>query len=322
MEYIDSIISNSIHKTISAEARVLSQIQKLNPEQIALAVKLVLESTGKVIVSGIGKSAIIAQKMSSTLNSTGTSSTFLHGADAIHGDLGIINANDVVIFISKSGNNAELELLWPALNTKRVKTVGIVSNDSGFLFKNANVVIYIPIDTEADDFNIVPTVSCIAHLAAGHAIAIALMKVRNFTPDDFASFHPGGSLGKQLSYTIAQILDTTKKPMVSPGTSIRDAIFEITRSRVGACAVMDQDVLVGIITDGDIRRAFSVYDVVSNIYAQTIMTKNPATIEEGEKAWRAMEMMRELKISQLIVLKNGYYQGIIHFHDLIKEGFS
>ena len=322
MEYLDSIISNSIFKTISAEARVLSQIQKLNPEQIALAVKLVLESTGKVIVSGIGKSAIIAQKISSTLNSTGTSSTFLHGADAIHGDLGIINTNDVVIFISKSGNNAELELLWPALNSKGVKTVGIVSNDSGFLFKNANVVIYIPIDTEADDFNIVPTVSCIAHLATGDAIAIALMKVRNFTPDDFASFHPGGSLGKQLSYTIAQILDTTKKPMVSPETSIRDAIFEITRSRVGACAVMEQDALVGIITDGDIRRAFSVYDVVSNIHAQTIMTKNPATIEEGEKALRAMEMMRELKISQLIVLKDGCYQGIIHFHDLIKEGFS
>lgn len=302
------------------EAKALEAMTKRITDDFAEVVNTILNLKGRVIVSGIGKSAIIAQKIVATLNSTGTPAIFMHAADAIHGDLGIIQEDDLIIVISKSGNTPEIKVLIPFLKQTKNKLVAIVGNLNSFLAQQADFILDTTVEREACPNNLAPTTSTTAQLAMGDALAVCLQTLRHFTDRDFAKYHPGGALGKQLYLKVKDILSINGKPEVPSNASIRDVIISITKFRLGATVVTDNNQIVGIITDGDIRRMLENHQDTSILSAKDIMSQNPKNIEQDELAINAFHKMKENSISQLIVLDQGEYVGIVHLQDLLKEG--
>lgn len=280
----------------------------------------ILKSKGRVVITGIGKSAAIAQKIVGTLNSTGTPSIFMHAADAVHGDLGIIQESDVVICISKSGNTPEIKVLVPLLKRGGNVLIALVGNTSSFLAEHADFVLDATVDREACPNDLAPTSSTTAQLVLGDALAVCLLKARSFGPEDFAKFHPGGALGKKLYLTLGDLVSSQQKPVVSLKTTVKDTIDIITRNRLGAAAVIDMDRICGIITDGDIRRMLKKYDNIAALKAEDIMGPNPITMDEHTLAIEAASLMTQKKISQIIVTQNGGFAGMVHIHDLNREG--
>ncbi|GAA4511998.1 KpsF/GutQ family sugar-phosphate isomerase [Sphingobacterium thermophilum] len=302
------------------EAKALEDMTKRITDDFAEVVNTILNLKGRVIVSGIGKSAIIAQKIVATLNSTGTPAIFMHAADAIHGDLGIIQEDDLIIVISKSGNTPEIKVLIPFLKQTKNKLVAIVGNLNSFLAQQADFILDTTVEREACPNNLAPTTSTTAQLAMGDALAVCLQTLRHFTDRDFAKYHPGGALGKQLYLKVKDVLSINGKPEVPSNASIRDVIISITKFRLGATVVTDNNQIVGIITDGDIRRMLENHQDTSILSAKDIMSQNPKNIEQDELAINAFHKMKENSISQLIVLDQGEYVGIVHLQDLLKEG--
>lgn len=308
-------------RTLLNEAKAVENLTNCIDAAFEACVLEILNSTGRVVVTGVGKSAIIANKLVATLNSTGTPALFLHAADAIHGDIGMVQPNDIVICISKSGNTPEIKVLTPLLKRRGYKLVALVSNTSSYLAGQADFVLNATIDTEACPNNLAPTTSTTAHMAMGDALAVCLLELRNFTGEDFAKFHPGGTLGKQLYLKVDDIYPSHELPKVNPETPIQKVILEISSKRLGAAAVINSDEkVIGIITDGDLRRMLEKYTDLSGLLAAHIMSKNPKTIEKGEYAVRALELMQSNNITQLIVTSEGRLAGFIHLHDLLKEG--
>ncbi|WP_371412041.1 SIS domain-containing protein [Sphingobacterium sp. HMA12] len=280
----------------------------------------ILHLQGRVIVTGIGKSAIIAQKIVATLNSTGTPSIFMHAADAIHGDLGIIQQHDLIIAISKSGNTPEIKVLVPFLKQTKNTLVALVGNTESYLAKNADYILNTTVEKEACPNNLAPTSSTTAQLAMGDALAVVLQECRDFTDQDFAKYHPGGALGKKLYLKVGDLSDQNGKPSVQLNANIRDIIITITHFRLGAVAVLKDTQIQGIITDGDIRRMLERHTDLATINAADIMGNSPKVIDKNELAANALHIMRENNITQLLVSDHGNYDGVIHIQDLLKEG--
>ena len=307
-------------QVIDTEASSILGLKELLTDNFTKVVELILNSKGNVIVSGIGKSANIAQKIVATLNSTGTTAVFMHAADAIHGDLGIIREDDVVIIISKSGETPEIKVLTPLIKIRKNKLVAIVGNTASFLAAEANYVLDTTVPHEACPNNLAPTASTTAQLVMGDALAMALLKCRGFSSQDFAKFHPGGALGKRLYLRVGDLCVKNAKPMVKEDSVMTDVIMEITEKLLGATAVMRDEKLIGIITDGDLRRMLMKHPNIEEVTAKDIMTQNPKTIEKNDMVVNALELMRKKSITQLPVMENGDYVGMIHIHDIIKEG--
>lgn len=306
--------------TILSESKSISDLAELIDDNFTKSVELILNSKGKTIVTGIGKSAIIAQKIVATLNSTGTPSQFLHASEAIHGDLGMIQHDDIVICISKSGNSPEIKVLSPIVKNFGNVLIGMTGNLDSFLAKQSDFILNTYVERESCPNNVAPTNSTTAQLVMGDALAVCLMKERNFTSNDFAKYHPGGALGKKLLFRVKDMFDTENRPQVSPDTTIKDVIVEISQKRLGVTAVIENNNLIGIITDGDIRRMLGEHDNISGITAKDIMTKNPKTVEIEDMVVEALNIMENFSITQLVVTQNQEYKGIIHLHDILKEG--
>ena len=307
-------------ETIAIESLAISQLADFIDDSFAEAVELIYNSKGRVIITGIGKSAIIANKIVATLNSTGTPSVFMHAADAIHGDLGLILTDDVVVCISKSGNTPEIKVLIPFLKNAGNTLIAITGNEKSMLAEQADFVFNSYVEKEACPNNLAPTTSTTAQLVIGDALAVCLLEVRGFSKDDFAKYHPGGALGKKLFLRVRDLLALNEIPDVSLDASIRDVIIEISEKRLGVTAVTKDRKIIGIITDGDLRRMLAKTDDFSQLCAKDIMSENPKTISIDAMAIEAMELMDTHEISQLVVEDQGRYAGIIHIHDLIKEG--
>jgi arabinose-5-phosphate isomerase len=307
-------------KTILLEAGALASLEKLVDEGFEKAIEAIKNTKGRLVISGIGKSAIIAQKIVATLNSTGTPSIFLHAADAIHGDLGMVQQDDVVMIISKSGESPEIKVLVPLIKNFGNILIGMVGNMQSYLATYSNIVLNTTVSQEACPNNLAPTSSTTAQMVMGDAIAVTLMELNGFGSDDFAKFHPGGMLGKKLYLRVADLYSQNEKPEVSAGADISKVIVEMTQKRLGATAVTDDKKLLGIITDGDLRRMLEKGIAFDTIKAKDIMGTNPKTIEADELAVDALDKMRKHNISQLVVLNNGLYAGVLHLHDLIREG--
>lgn len=315
-----SDIQKLARETIIHEAESVRNLANLIDDDFESIVKLIYGSTGRVVITGIGKSANIAKKIVATLNSTGTPAIFMHAADAIHGDLGIIQPEDVVICISKSGNTPEIEVLVPLLKYRKNPLIGMVSNTNSYLARNAQYLLKATVEKEACPHNLAPTSSTTAQLVLGDALAVSLLEYRGFSKEDFAKYHPGGSLGKKLYMTVEKLYKQNEAPRVHVDDNIRKVIIEISSKRLGATAVIDDEQLVGIITDGDLRRMLERYDNVEKLRARDIMTHNPKTIPQDELAVKAFNQMEDHNITQLIVKENGQYMGMIHLHDILKEG--
>lgn len=313
-------ISEIAKSTLKLESEAIAKLADFIDQHFENAVKHILASKSRVIITGIGKSAIIAQKIVATLNSTGTPSIFLHAADAIHGDIGIIQNNDVLICISKSGNTPEIKVLVPLLKEFGNKLIAITGNVDSYLAKNADFILNTFVEKEACPNNLAPTCSTTAQLAMGDALAVALLTQKGFKAEDFAKFHPGGSLGKKLYLRVENIYPQNEKPFVNPNASLKQVIIEISQKRLGACAVVENNILKGIITDGDIRRLMEKEVDFNAVTAKDIMSANPKTILPNELAINALHMLEKNKITQLIVAENNKYLGIIHLHDLLREG--
>ena len=310
-------------KVIADEAEAICRLGDYIDDDFVKVVDLIYKSKGKVIITGIGKSAIIAQKIVATLNSTGTPAVFMHAADAIHGDLGMVCHDDVVICVSKSGNTAEIKVLIPLIrNVGNNQIVGMVSNTDSFLAHNAEYVIKAKVDREACPNNLAPTNSTTAQLVMGDALAICLIQCRNFSSRDFAKFHPGGSLGKRLYTRVSDVYDSENRPQVSEEDGIRKVILEMSGGRLGAVAVTDEtERLLGIITDGDLRRMLEKYQNIDTLKAKDIMSVAPKTISEEELAYNAFQKMEKNSITQFLVLREaGLYKGMVHIHDILREG--
>ena len=308
--------------TLELEALSVSALVNFIDSDFTSAVSAIFHSTGRVVVTGVGKSAIIAQKITATFNSTGTPSVFLHAADAVHGDLGIIQKNDIIICISKSGNTPEIKVLTPLLKSAGNKLIAMVGNRESYLAKHADYIINCSVEKEACPHNLAPTSSTTAQLAMGDALAVCLLECRDFKSEDFARFHPGGSLGKRLYLKAGDIAAQNQKPRVQAAETIRNVIIEISSKRIGAAVVLDDDNIAGIITDGDIRRMMEKHEHINHLKASDIMSKHPKTIDAAELATAALEIMQQHNISQLIVTKSGLFEGFIHLHDLLKEGIK
>ena len=309
-------------EVIKLQSESIRNLVELVDENFETAINLILDSNGRVVVTGIGKSAIIANKIVATLNSTGTPSIFMHAADAIHGDLGIIKKDDVIICISKSGNTPEIMDLVPFLKMTKNPLIAITGDTNSSLAKNSSVVLNSHVDIEICPNNLAPTNSTTAQLVIGDAIAATLVKIKGFTSNDFAKFHPGGSLGKKLYLKVNDLIDSDLKPMVSIDDDIKDVIIEISNKMLGITPVFSSDLIVGVITDGDLRRTLLNNQEISTLKAKDIMTANPQIIDSDTLASEALEIMKKNKISQLIVTNNKLYLGVIHIQSLIKEGIS
>lgn len=307
-------------KTILSESEAIVKLIDYLDDNFSKAVEIIFQSKGRLVVTGIGKSAIIGQKMVATFNSTGTPSMFLHAAEAIHGDLGMIQKDDVIICISKSGNSPEIKALIPLLKRDGNILIGISGNSSSFLAKNSDCVLNTTVDAEACPINLAPTNSTTAQLVMGDALAICLMEMRDFKAEDFAKYHPGGALGKKLLLKVKDMIEQSQKPMVNPETPIKKVIFEISEKRLGVTAVIENNVVVGIITDGDIRRMLNDRDTFTDLTAKDIMTKNPKSTQSNTMAIDALQILENHSITQLIVVDNGEYKGVLHLHDILKEG--
>jgi len=284
------------------------------------ATKAIYETKGRLVVTGIGKSALIAQKIVATMNSTGTPSMFLHASEAIHGDLGMIQNDDIIICISKSGNSPEIKVLVPLLKRFGNQLIAITGNITSYLAKGSDWVLNTTVDAEACPNNLAPTNSTTAQLVMGDALAICLMEMRHFTAEDFAKYHPGGALGKKLLLRVSAMLEHTLKPMVSPDASIKKVIFEISEKRLGVTAVVENEKVIGIITDGDIRRMLNDRDSFAGLEAKDIMTRNPKVIHSADMVVDAFNIMEDFSITQLVVVDDGEYKGVLHLHDILKEG--
>ena len=309
-------------EVIKLQSDSIKNLVDLIDENFENAIKLILDSKGRVVVTGIGKSAIIANKIVATLNSTGTPAIFMHAADAIHGDLGIIKKDDVIICISKSGNTPEIKDLVPFLNMNNNPLISITGDVNSFLAKNSAVVLSSYVDIEVCPNNLAPTNSTTAQLVIGDALAVTLVKIKGFTSNDFAKFHPGGSLGKKLFLKVKDIVDTDLKPMVTENDNIKDVIIEISNKMLGITPVLSKNSIVGVITDGDLRRTLLNNQEISDLVASDIMSINPQIIDFEIKAVDALKIMKNNKISQLIVTKDNKYYGVLHIQNIIKEGIS
>lgn len=314
---------NTIAKeTILNESNAIANLTNLIDSNFEEAVKFILNSKGRVIITGIGKSANIATKIVATFNSTGTPAIFMHAADAIHGDLGIIQKDDIVICISKSGNTPEIKVLVPLIKNSQNKVIAITGNVDSFLGTQADFTLNTYIEKEACPNNLAPTTSTTAQLVMGDALAVCLLKMKGFTSNDFAKYHPGGALGKRLYLRVSDLIKNNEAPKVSLFTSIAEVIIEITEKRLGVTAVLNKDSkLVGIITDGDIRRMLSNSSDISSLMAKDIMGANPKTIIDEAMAVEALETLENNNITQILVTDNtDKYIGVVHLHDLLKEG--
>lgn len=316
----DQQIVEAGKRVIDLEMSALQFMRQAIGTSFAEAVKLILGCKGKVIVTGVGKSAIIAQKMVATFNSTGTTAVFLHAADAIHGDLGIVGEEDVAILLSKSGETPELRVLVPLLRTIGNKMIALVGNTTSYLAQQSNIVLDATIPHEACPNNLAPTSSTTAQLVLGDAIAVSLLECRGFSADDFARIHPGGALGKKLYLRVSDVFARNEKPAVSPNDDLTRVIVEISSKRLGATAVIKEDQLLGIITDGDLRRMLMNKPPLDTVKAENIMTPNPKSINSNALLAEALELMRENNITQLPVVDANIYKGVVHLHDIIKEG--
>jgi len=313
-------IITSAKQTITEEAQAIAKLIDYIDDDFTKSVQYILQSKGRVVITGIGKSAIIANKIVATMNSTGTPAIFMHAADAIHGDLGIIQQDDVVICISKSGNTPEIKVLVPLLKRGNNKLIAITSNKNSVLAQQADSVLYAHVDKEACPNNLAPTTSTTAQLVLGDALAVCLLEMKHFGSSDFAKYHPGGALGKRLYLKVSDIVSHNQKPEVSPDTDIKKVIVEISEKMLGVTAVLNNHQIVGIVTDGDIRRMLSKTDTIKGLTAKDIMSANPKTIEVDCLAIDALHLMEKNKITQLLATKQGEYVGIIHLHNLIQEG--
>lgn len=303
------------------EAKAVENLVNFIDNDFEACVREIIQCKGRIVLTGVGKSAIIAQKIVATMNSTGTPALFMHAADAIHGDLGMIQSTDIVICISKSGNTPEVKVLVPLLKRRGSKLVALVSNTNSYLAQQADYILNATIGEEACPLNLAPTTSTTAHLALGDALAVCLLELRNFSSEDFAQYHPGGALGKQLYLRVEDVIASNQLPQVKPEALLRDVILEISSKRLGATAVVDENTnLLGIITDGDLRRMLQKESNIADIKAADIMTLKPKTIDKNEFAVKALQVMQENSISQLVVLQGTQVAGFIHLHDLLKEG--
>jgi arabinose-5-phosphate isomerase len=316
----DEEIRNIAITTIDKEVNAIKALKDAINQDFVSSVDHIFNTKGRLVITGIGKSAIIAQKMVSTFNSTGTPSIFMHAADAVHGDLGIIGEDDIIICLSKSGETPEIKVLVPLLKSRKNLLIAIVGNTSSYLAQRADLVLDTTVEKEACPNNLAPTASTTAQLVMGDALAVALLSCRGFTAEDFARFHPGGSLGKRMYLKVSDLYVRNERPVVTPDDSIKSVIMEISTKRLGAAAVVRGDELIGIITDGDLRRMLEQDVDIAGLKASDIMTAGPRTINENELVVNALEVMRQNKITQLPVLKEGRYVGVVHMHDIIKEG--
>jgi arabinose-5-phosphate isomerase len=311
----------SAKRTIEIQANCVSALSNFADQNFADAVKEIKASKGRLIISGIGKSAIVAQKIVATMNSTGTPSLFMHAADAIHGDLGMVQRDDIVMVISKSGNSPEIKVLLPLLKNFGNRIIAISGNDRSYLAQESDIVINSSVEQEACPNNLAPTTSTTAQMVMGDALAICLMEERSFNSSDFAKFHPGGALGKKLYLKVSDLIKDHEKPEASAEDNIKSVIIKITKSRLGAVAIVNNEKnAIGIITDGDLRRMLEKYDEFSKITAKDIMSHHPKKIKNDAMAAEALTVMKENNINQLLVTENDAYAGILHLQDLIREG--
>ena len=312
IQFANQIIENEANAIYSLKAKL--------DDSFAEVVALALENKGNLVFSGIGKSALIAQKIVATMNSTGTTAVFMHAADAIHGDLGIVRENDIVVILSKSGETPEIKMLVPLIKLRGNRIVAMVGNRQSYLAAQADIVLDVTVDEEAVPGSLAPTSSTTAQLVMGDALALILMRCRGFSTEDFAKFHPGGALGKQLYLRVKDLYVNNERPEVGPDDSLTRVIIEMTHKRLGATVVMENGHLLGIITDGDLRRMLMKYPNIEQVKAAQIMTSNPKTIDTEALVVDALHKMRENSITQLPVVHEGKYLGIIHLHDILKEG--
>ena len=319
MKNKNSIIDQA-RKTITQQASVIHNLVSHVDDVFIKCADLISTAKGRLIITGIGKSGLIAQKLSSTFNSTGTSSYYMHAADAIHGDVGMIREGDVILILSKSGETAELKALIPLVKNFGNRVLAMCSNPSSYLFEASHHAIYIPIDQEADPNNLAPTTSSVAQLAMGHALAIAVLTHKGFSANDFAQFHPGGSIGKQMYLRVKELVSKNEKPQIDEDASIQEAIIEMTTKRLGAVVVTRNGAIRGIITDGDLRRMLKNKSDLQGIKLTDIMSIDPISIAEDALVVEALTLMRKHSITQLISVRDETYTGIVHVHDILKEG--
>jgi len=314
-------IQNTAKKVIETEANALLHLMDLIDDDFERCVQAILASKGRVVVTGVGKSAIIAQKIVGTMNSTGTPALFMHAVDAIHGDLGMIQAEDLVVCVSKSGNTPEIKVLVPLVKRMGSQLIALVSNTQSYLADHADFVLNATIDAEACPNNLAPTTSTTAHMALGDALAICLLEAKGFSAEDFAKYHPGGTLGKQLYLTVEDVVQKDLVPIIKEDASLSDVIMEISSKRLGATAVVGPEgELRGIITDGDLRRMLQKQQDLTTVKAADIMTKAPKVISKNEFAIRALNQMKAYNITQLVAMDEDNVLGFVHIHDLMKEG--
>lgn len=308
-------------QTISQEAEAIADLVSFINDDFEKIINLIKDLKGRLVISGIGKSAIIAQKIVATLNSTGTPSLFMHAADAIHGDMGMIQQDDIVMIISKSGDSPEIKVLVPIVKNFGNKLIAMVGQTQSYLAKQADFILNTTVSGEACPNNLAPTTSTTAQMVMGDAIAICLMHAKGFSSEEFAKFHPGGTLGKKLYLKVSDLALHNEAPQVNESSSLKDVIVEITKKRLGATAVLNKEEhIAGIITDGDLRRMLEKNISLQNVTAKDIMSASPKTISQKELAVDALDLMRKNNISQLLVVNNEKYTGIIHLHDLVREG--
>ncbi len=321
MSNIDyNAIITQAQEVVEVEKNTIARLHQQIDQDFAKAVELIYKSKGRLIVTGIGKSANIAQKIVSTLNSTGTPAIFMHAADAIHGDLGIILKDDVVLTISKSGNTPEIKVLLPLIKYRGNPLIGMTAHKESFLGQQADYVLNVGIDREACPNNLAPTSSTTSQLVMGDALAVCLVHLHNFGSQDFAKVHPGGSLGKQLYLCAQDIISKSECPQVTPNSSINEVIVEISGKRLGATAVLDQEKIIGIITDGDLRRMLQQGKDIQGLQAKDIMSPSPKTITSDTLLVDALNRMRQNNITQVLVTDNNKYVGVVHLHDILREG--
>lgn len=318
---MENSIIVTARQTIEQEARSIAELANYLNEDFEKVISLIQNCKGRLVISGIGKSAIVAQKIVASLNSTGTPSLFLHAADAIHGDIGMVQKDDIVMVISKSGDSPEIKVLIPLIKNFKNPLIAMCGNMQSYLAKCADLTINTTVAAEASPDNLAPTSSTTAQIVMGDAITVCLMKVRGFGSEDFARFHPGGTLGKKLYLRVSELFINNEKPVVDADDLLKDVIIEITKKRLGVTVVLDHDEnLLGIITDGDLRRMLEKDLYHAGVKAKDIMTRDPKTIDDNELAVTAMDVMRKNNITQLVVTRNNSYAGIIHLHDLVREG--
>lgn len=319
MEHSDKIIESAL-RTITKESQALEGLKGQIGDEFANAIDTIYRSKGRVIVTGIGKSANIANKIVATLNSTGTPAIFMHAADALHGDLGIVQKDDVVLALSHSGNTPEIKALLPLIKSMGNVLVGLTARSDSYLGKQANFVLNTAVEEEACPNNLAPTSSTTAQLVMGDAVAVALLELRNFSSEDFARYHPGGSLGKRLYVRVADLYTQNERPYVQADASVKEVIVEISTKRLGITAVLEGSEMIGVVTDGDLRRMMEREDDVLQVKARDIMTPSPQYAEPRTLASEALHHMEDKNITQLVVVEEGEYKGIIHLHDILKEG--